>query len=70
MVCEDKITLGLSPNGKAQDFDSCTVGSSPTSPVVPLPVVPLAQLEEHLTFNQGVVGSSPIWHIRTFSSIG
>ena len=65
MVCEDKITLGLSPNGKAQDFDSCTVGSSPTSPVAPL-----AQLEEHLTFNQGVVGSSPIWHIRTFSSTG
>ena len=65
MVCEDKITLGLSPNGKAQDFDSCTVGSIPT-----IPVVPLAQLEEHLTFNQGVVGSSPIWRIRTFSSIG
>ena len=65
MACEDKITLGLSPNGKAQDFDSCTVGSIPTSPVVPL-----AQLEEHLTFNQGVMGSSPIWHIRTFSSIG
>lgn len=25
--------------------------------------VPLAQLVEHMTFNHGVTGSSPVWHI-------
>ena len=53
------VFAGDSPSGKATDFDS----------VIPrfeswIPShlhEPLAQLEEHLTFNQGVVGSSPTW---------
>lgn len=28
------IDSGISPKGKAQDFDSCIVGSNPTIPVV------------------------------------
>ena len=29
----ERIYIGLSPNGKAQGFDPCIVGSSPTNPV-------------------------------------
>ena len=35
------------------------VGSNPTSPVGKLNYGLLAQAVEHLTFNQGVAGSSP-----------
>ncbi len=37
-------------------------GSSPA-----IPVDPLAQLVEHLTFNQGAEGSSPSWVIEEAS---
>jgi hypothetical protein len=36
-------------------------GSNPSSSTILLQQEPLAQLVEHLTFNQGVVGSNPTW---------
>ena len=36
-------------------------GSNPSSSTISFTVEPLAQLVEHLTFNQGVVGSNPTW---------
>ena len=65
--------IGVSPSGKAQDFDSCIrwFKSSYPSQTKTLEFPPsiirvfvynfglLAQLVEHLTFNQGVPGSSP-----------
>ena len=47
--------LGYRQAVKAQHFDCCIVGSIPTSPVHGT----LAQMVEHLTFNQVVGGSSP-----------
>ena len=47
--------LGYRQAVKAQHFDCCIVGSIPTSPVYGT----LAQMVEHLTFNQVVGGSSP-----------
>ena len=47
--------FGLSPSGKAQDFDSCIT-------LVRIQLAQdgiLAQSVEHLTFNQGVAGSNP-----------
>ena len=47
--------IGLSPSGKAQDFDSCIT-------LVRIQLAQygiLAQSVEHLTFNQGVGGSNP-----------
>ena len=47
--------IGLSPSGKAQDFDSCIT-------LVRIQLAQdgiLAQSVEHLTFNQGVAGSNP-----------
>ncbi len=49
--------LGESPSGKATDFDSVMRRFDPFLPSHE----PLAQLVEHLTFNQGVEGSSPSW---------
>ena len=46
---------GVSPSGKAQDSDSCTAGSSPATPAYGC----VAQVVEHLTFNQVVRGSNP-----------
>ena len=46
---------GVSPSGKAQDSDSCTAGSNPATPVFGC----VAQVVEHLTFNQVVRGSNP-----------
>ena len=49
------LAFGLSPSGKAQDFDSCTT-------LVRIQLAQsgiLAQSVEHLTFNQGVAGSNP-----------
>ena len=51
--------IGLSPSGKAQDFDSCIT-------LVRIQLAQygiLAQSVEHLTFNQGVGGSNPFEHI-------
>ena len=47
--------MGYRQAVKAQHFDCCIVGSIPTSPVYGT----LAQMVEHLTFNQVVGGSSP-----------
>ncbi len=50
--------VGESPSGKATDFDSVI---RRFDPYLPSHFEPLAQLVEHLTFNQGVDGSSPSW---------
>jgi hypothetical protein len=42
--------------GISADFDSVILGSSPGSETI----VPLAQLAEHLTFNERAIGSNPI----------
>ncbi len=47
---------GIAKLVKARDFDSRIVGSSPATPAI---FGSLAQLAEHLTFNQGVPGSNP-----------
>lgn len=47
--------VGLSPSGKAQDFDSCIRRFESGWPRDGV----LAQLVEHLTFNQVVGGSNP-----------
>ena len=60
------ILLGRSQVGKAPDFDS---GMRWFESSRPSHYDPLAQSVEHLTFNQGVVGSSPTWvTIFLFSS--
>ena len=69
------IIIGLSPSGKAQDFDSCiTLVRIQLVQLILLEYLnrvlsfgyhiyygPLAQVVEHLTFNQVVRGSSPRW---------
>ena len=55
--CECRV-VGVSPSGKARDFDS-RIRKVRILP--PQPFDPLAQLVEHLTFNQGAWGSSPQW---------
>ena len=49
--------VGLSPSGKAQDFDSCIRWFESNWPSLYYGV--LAQSVEHLTFNQVVRGSNP-----------
>ena len=49
------ITVGVSPSGKATDFDSVMRWFDPSHPCQH---DSLAQLAEHLTFNQGVPRSS------------
>ena len=56
--CRMQGTVGVSPSGKARDFDS-RIRKVRILP--PQPFDPLAQLVEHLTFNQGAWGSSPQW---------
>ena len=51
-------SIGVSPSGKARDFDS-RIRKVRILP--PQPSDPLAQSVEHLTFNQGAWGSSPQW---------
>ena len=55
----------MSPSGKATDSDSVIVGSNPATPAIFFD--PLAQLAEHLTFNQGVPSSNLGWITITFS---
>ena len=72
--------IGVSPSGKATDFDSVItlVRSQPPQPAQGLlpedyfllrrrqaAYDPLAQLAEHLTFNQGVRSSNLRWVTRT-----
>ena len=52
------VSDGVSPRGKARDFDSRIRRFDPCHPSQ---LDPLAQLAEHLTFNQGVRGSNPRW---------
>ena len=52
----DGMNNGLSPSGKAPDFDSGIAGSTPAAPAK---YDSLAQSVEHLTFNQVVGGSNP-----------
>ena len=59
--------FGLSPSGKAQDFDSCIRWFESSQPSQGQQMNnsynygPLAQMVEHLTFNQVVWGSIPQW---------
>ena len=58
------LLVGVSPSGKARDFDSRIrrFESCHPSQKNKLPQHgPLAQMVEHLTFNQGVPGSNPGW---------
>ena len=58
------ITVGVSPSGKAMDFDSIIrwfESSHPSHSCFKYLCEPLAQLVEHLTFNPVVRGSSPRW---------
>ena len=58
MIFKTQYFVGESPSGKATDFDSVM---RRFDPFLPSHCEPLAQLVEHLTFNQGVEGSSPSW---------
>ena len=63
------VTIGVSPSGKARDFDSLTRGFESRLPSQrPLGggCDPLAQLAEHLTFNQGVRSSNLRWITSKF----
>ena len=57
-------SIGVSPSGKAMDFDSIIrwfESSHPSHIFINFINEPLAQLVEHLTFNPVVRGSSPRW---------
>ncbi len=54
--------IGVSPSGKASDFDSDTRRFKSCHPCHLF--APLAQLAEHLTFNQGVPRSSRGWSTK------
>jgi hypothetical protein len=54
------LSLGCSQAVRHGTLDPAPVGSNPTAPAIFF-YGPLAQLAEHLTFNQGVDGSNPSW---------
>ena len=63
------VTIGVSPSGKARDFDSLTRGFEsrlPSQRPSGGGCDPLAQLAEHLTFNQGVRSSNLRWITSKF----
>ncbi len=56
-VCYNEKSIGVSPSGKAPDFDSVMRRFESCHPSHNYGS--LAQSAEHLTFNQGVDGSNP-----------
>ena len=65
-----KSHIGMSPSGKALDFDSSMrrfESCHPSHLIINL-IDPLAQLAEHLTFNQGVRRSNRRW-ITNFGEV-
>ena len=62
IILSAMLLIGVSPSGKARDFDSRIRRFKSCHPSQTLKSYgPLAQLAEHLTFNQGVPGSSLGW---------
>lgn len=55
--------MGCGEAVKTSDFDPDIRGFKSHQPSYVL----LAQLVEHTTFNRGVTGSSPVWHITYYT---